>query len=162
VQHQDLAVTPHACANADGRDAQFPGDACSNAIRNHLENNHCGARLLDGQRIVEQALRVTSGFSLDAIPPQLARRLRRQADVSDDGYASSSDRADDVGHLAPTFELHSIHPGLLEEATSVANCLSRVTLVGHEGQVADEVGVLSAASHGLAVMDHLVHRDGHG
>ena len=81
--------------------------------------------------------------------------------MADHRHPGVRDRPHRVRHLPAALQLDAIHAALFQQATGVADCLSTVSLVGEERQVADEIRVLRPAPHGFAVVDHLVHGDRH-
>ena len=82
--------------------------------------------------------------------------------MSHDGDAGGDDGGNLRADLAATLKLDAVGAALLEQAASVGHGLLDADLVGHEGHVADDEGVLSAAGDGGTVVDHVLHGDGEG
>ena len=53
-------------------------------------------------------------------------------------------------------------PASLRKRPALRTASATIGLVGHERHVADQIGALRPAPHGLAVVDHLVHGHRHG
>ena len=64
--------------------------------------------------------------------------------------------------LSSTFELYRIHSGLLEQATSVADCIFNRNLIRQKGHITDREGASYGARHGFTVVDHVTYRYGKG
>ena len=62
----------------------------------------------------------------------------------------------------PPSSLTASMPASFRKRPALRTASAAVGLVGHERHVADQIGVLCAPPHGLAVMDHLLHRHRHG
>ena len=61
------------------------------------------------------------------------------------------------GHILAAFQLDRLRSTLLEDAARVADGLGDVGMVAHEGQVADDVGLLGAPHDGLDMVEHVIH-----
>ncbi len=82
--------------------------------------------------------------------------------MTDHRHPGVRDRPHRVRHRPAALQFHGIHAAVLQQTTGVAHRLGPVSLVGHERHIADEIRVLRPAPHGLAVVQHLVHRHRHG
>src|SRR5579871_16557 len=129
VNHLYLSVAVGARPNADRRDGEPLGDQLGDGGRHILENYREGARLLDRQRIFQQAPRLVNGATLHAVPTDRIQGLRSQTDVAHDGDSELHEPAKDPGHRGPALEFDRLAMGFLEEAASISNGIVFTSLI---------------------------------
>ena len=86
--------------------------------------------------------------------------MRHQAKMADGWDAGVGDAFDPVRHRCAALQFDGVASGLGHEAARVSDGGFDARLVGHVGHVADEERGWRAASDGLRVTDHIVHRNG--
>ena len=160
VQHLDLAVAAGACADADGRYGKPFGHGLCNVARHRLEHDGERARVLDGERIVEQAAGLVGGAPLHAVAAELVNGLRGETEVAHHGDAILRQAAHSISHRRAAFQLHRLRAALLQQPPRVAQGVLGAHVVGHEGHVGHDEGVLRAADDRPRVVEHVVERHG--
>jgi hypothetical protein len=93
--------------------------------------------ILQGQRVVLQALRSGFTLALHLVTAEDVYRLRRQADVAADRDAALDEEFDGRCHFAAAFELDHLGTGR-HQRDGVAEGLFRRFLIAAEGHVGDD------------------------
>ncbi len=65
-------------------------------------------------------------------------------------------------HLPPAFQLHAIDVAFLHQAAGVAHGFTYFSLIGHKGQIADQMGIDCPTRDGATMVKHFIHRHRNG
>src|SRR3954469_606219 len=124
VHDLDLTAATRTGTDADRRDPEPRGDQRRELLRHELEHDREGTRLLDRDRIGQQApsrlARLALGLDLAA---HAVLRLGRPADMALDGDAGLDEGFDDPGAPDATLDLHGLYAAVAEEAAGVLDRL---------------------------------------
>ena len=160
VDDKDLAVAVGAGADADRGDVQLASDLRGEFARDGFEDYGEGACGFYGVRVAEELFGGVGGFALDAIAAEGVDGLGREADVSHYGNFGFGEARDEFETALAAFDFDGFGAGFFDEADGVAKGFGDVGVIGAEGHVGDDEGVVGAAADGAGVVDHFVERDG--
>jgi len=151
-----------AAAQADNGYLRPLGNHSADLVRHQLQEDRHRARFLQRPRIVHDLLGLLRALALQPEAAERGDALRRQPQMAHDRDA----RGDDCTHAGADFraalQLDAVARRLCHEAARVKHRGLVRGLIAHVGHVADQPAVGRAATHGLCVADHVVHRDGQG
>ena len=162
VADEHLSIAPRTGADADGRDVDRIADLRCDVGRHRLEHDGIGARLLQRDRVGDDALGRRVAFALHLETAQRMHRLRRETDVTHHRNAGADDAHHVLGNVLPALELDAFGHAFFDELAGVLERLDRRHLKAHERHVADHVRVLGAAGDGACVITDLIERDRDG
>jgi hypothetical protein len=158
VPDHHLPVAVGAGAARDRGDRELLGDAPPQRRRHHLERHREGARLLEGDGVVEDLLGLRGGIAPHHEPAEAVDGLGDLAHVAHDGDPRVDDGLDGRVGVPASLHLHRGRPAFLEEATGAADGLGNGRLVGEERHVGHEQRAHAGAGHRLHVVQDLVER----
>src|SRR5262245_40973093 len=98
MDHEHLAVTMRASADANGRNGQPLGDLLGQVQWNTLQHNRERAAILYRQRIAHDCFPLVLILTLNPIAAEPMNRLRGKANVSHDRDANLDDGLDGTLH----------------------------------------------------------------
>src|SRR5262245_47854715 len=98
MDHEHLAVTMRARANANGRNGQPLGDLLRQVLWNALQHQCEGAAILYRQSIAHDRFPLVLVLTLNLIAAEPMNRLRGEANVSHDRDANPDDGLDGTLH----------------------------------------------------------------
>ena len=162
MDNEHLTIAVNSRTDADGGDGEHVRYFLCQTFWNTLHDNGIGPGTFHGPCIFQHLFSCLFVFTLDLVSSHAMHGLGREADVGHHRDVDVRDRLDDMLHVRPPLELHSLGPSLLDEPARVSPGLLEARLVAHEGHVPHHQGALGAAGHALGVVDHLVHGDGQG
>jgi hypothetical protein len=162
VGDEDLAVAVGAGADSDRGDLEFAGDLRGEFAGDGFKDDGEGACRLDGVGVAEELFGGVGGLTLDAEAAEGVDGLGREADVSHNGNFGFGEAGDELETALAAFDFDSFGAGFLDEADGVAEGFGDVGVIGAEGHVGDDEGVLCAAADSAGVVDHFVEGDGEG
>ncbi len=148
-------------ADADGRNFQLLGDQFRDAVGNGFKFQHETARVLNGQRVVQNLHRRFRSTALDFEPTEHRHGVWSQADVRGSGNARVDERFENVGLALATLGFDGVATASLHQPGGVFQCqIDRaVALIRH---AAEHERVGRPAANRLTVHGHHVHRGWHG
>jgi len=117
-----LARAVWTSANADRWDRESLGDECGKFGGDEFDHDRSGTSRLQGERVGEEPCRRRRFFPLGACTILLQRRLRREADMSNDGDATIDECSNDRRYLSAALKLHGASASVAQEGTRVCGC----------------------------------------
>ena len=160
MHDEHLSVYSAAGTDPDHRDAQLAGYACGQIGGDLLQNQGEAAQLLEQSGVFDELGGLFFFAGADGVGAELVDGLRREAEVPHDGYASAEDALDGLADLGAALHLDTVGVRLLHHADGRGEGLFGVALVGAEGEVDDDQRAADGLDDRLAVVDHLIERDG--
>jgi hypothetical protein len=120
--HLYLARAVWTSANADRWDRESFGDECGKFGWDEFNDDRGGASRLQRERVGEEPCRRRWLLPLGACTILLQRRLRREADMSNDRDATIDECSNDRRHLSAALKLHGASASVAQEGTRVCGC----------------------------------------
>ena len=102
------------------------------------------------------------GLALHLVAAHAVHGLGRESDVADDRNLRVEDAADDGKARDSALDFDRLGAAFLDEAHGVLHRLAAAGVIGAEGHVCHQEGVVHGAAHGAGVMQHLLHGDRQG
>ena len=144
VQHQHLAGTVGAGADADGGNRQRLGDGPAQRGRHHFQHDQAGTGCFQRTRIGDQLRGGRFLAPLHLVAAELVDRLRQQTEVRAHRNAALRQEGDGVDHHRAAFQLDHVRARRHQPRGRGERALGR-GLVAAEGQVGDDEGAFGAA-----------------
>ena len=142
--------------DANRGNLQEVGDLFGQGSGDTLKHNAEDASILQGLRIVNEAFGGGVAAALDAIATKSMHRLRCEADMAHNGNSGLNDGAHGFSHSHAAFQLDRVGAAFLHQASRIAQGLGHGGLVGHEGQVSHQEGVVQASRDRPGVVDDIL------
>src|SRR5262245_28073373 len=162
MDHEHLAVTMRARADANGRNGQPLGDLLGQVLWNAFQHHRERATILYRQSIAHDCFPLVLVLTLNLIAAEPMNRLRGEANVSHDRDANLDDGLDRTWHRSTALEFHPLGTALLEEPPGIPDRLLPTYLIGEKRHVPDHQSTLATARNRSRVVDHLLHRNRQG
>ena len=159
---EHLRVALVASADAYGQCRRALRDGGCNVGRHALQRYGKGSCLLHGLCVFHELSGRVLRLALHLVSSQSVERLRRKADVGDDGYSRIHDGTYAVGIHGTSLQLHCLAVGLLHDASRIADGIVHRGLIRHKGHVDDNEGVLRPAAYRPAMVYHIFYGHGKG
>ena len=131
----------------------------------HLQHQHGGTGVLQGQRLLAQFGRCRVAPALHAVTAQRVHGLRCQPQVGTDGNTTLHQETHGLGRPAATFEFDHVGTRLQQGSGALQRLLTRL-LVAAERQVTHHpggaLGAAQAPGHTFGVVTHGLQAHTHG
>jgi hypothetical protein len=124
-----LTASAWTCTNTNGRYVQSIGDVRSKLMWDSFEDDRKRACTLDGQGSMQDTLGRRPVLSLDFVSRQGGVTLRKQPDMTHDGYAHGGEPAHTFNDLGTAFQFYAFYVSILDEFYGVANGVLRGCLI---------------------------------